>query len=256
MARRPRTVLAGLPHHVTVRGNDGQALFRDDADRAAFRDALALAADAAGLVIHGYVLLPQSIQLIATPPDATALSRAMQMLGRRYVRRFNLRHGRTGSLWEGRFRALLIEAERYLLACLRHVETQPVRSGLVEAPDAYAWSSHRHHVGAANDELVSPHALYWALGNTPFEREKAYARRFERGDTPDERAASDRILHGHPPAGADYLDALERQHGRALAPRPVGRPAARPIGRGGAGDANGRAVGNPASTGADDPTQG
>ena len=99
----------------------------------------------------------------------------MQAVGRRYVRYFNQRQARTGTLWEGRYRSTLIQAERYLLACMAYIDLNPVRAGMVAEPGDYPWSSHAHYVGLRNDRLVTPHPLYWELGNTPFARDAAYA---------------------------------------------------------------------------------
>src|SRR5688572_10856261 len=131
MARKPRNIVAGYPFHAIVRGNNRQAIFVDDEDRQAYKAVLQAAAAACGLEIHGYVLMTNHVHLIATPARPEALALVMQAVGRRYVRQFNRRHGRTGTLWEGRYRASIIQEDRYLLACLRYVEMNPVRAGMV-----------------------------------------------------------------------------------------------------------------------------
>jgi putative transposase len=180
MPRRPRLALAGFPHHVVQRGNDRQAIFRDDVDRRHYLNVMRELAGELQVAINAYVLMPNHVHLLLTPAvDGKALSRLMQGLGRRYVRRFNDRHGRTGSLWEGRFFSSLIEADRYLFACYRYIELNPVRAGLVTAPEEFQWSSHRHHIGLSLDPIVSDHSLFWGLGNTPFDRQRAYQALFE-----------------------------------------------------------------------------
>jgi putative transposase len=179
MARLPRLAAAGLPHHVIQRGNDRQAVFREDADYARYRGWLREIAATHALALHAYVLMPNHVHLLVTPPSDTALSKAMQSLGRRYVRWFNDKYGRTGTLWEGRFRSTVIDADRYLLACSRYIELNPVRAGIVNSPELYRWSSYAHHAGVLVDPLVTDHPLVWALGNTPFERQLAYRRLFE-----------------------------------------------------------------------------
>ncbi len=179
MARLPRLAAAGLPHHLIQRGNDRQSVFREDADYARYLGWLREIAAAHGLAIHAYVLMPNHVHLLVTPPTDTAVSKAMQALGRRYVRWFNDKYGRTGTLWEGRFRSAVIDADRYLLACSRYIEMNPVRAGIVNAPDLYRWSSYAHHAGMHVDPLITDHSLVWALGNTPFERQLAYRRLFE-----------------------------------------------------------------------------
>lgn len=179
MARLPRIAAAGFPHHVIQRGNDRQAVFREEADYARYLAWLRDVAVAHGLAVHAYVLMPNHIHLLVTPPTDSALSRAMQSLGRRYVRWFNDKYGRTGTLWEGRFRSAPIDADRYLLACCRYIELNPVRAGMVGSPELYRWSSYAHHAGVRVDPLVTDHPLVWALGNTPFERQLAYRGLFD-----------------------------------------------------------------------------
>jgi putative transposase len=224
MARKPRSIIAGYPFHVIVRGNNRQAIFHDDDDRASFKSILKEACLAHGLAVHAYVMMTNHVHLIGTPARDEALARVMQAVGRQYVRRFNHRHGRTGTLWEGRYRASLIQGDRHLLACQRYVEMNPVRAGMVGRPEQYEWSSHRHHLGLASDPLVSPHTVYWALGNTPFERELAYRALFESLPPVPDEELTHRLLLGHPVADAAFLEDLEMRSGRALVPRPVGRP--------------------------------
>lgn len=227
MARAARPVVTGLPLHVIQRGNNRQPVFLDDQDR---RDYLRCLSDASiehGLSIHAYVLMDNHVHLLCTPEQDGALSAAMQALGRRYVRHFNRRHGRTGTLWEGRFRSSLVEADRYLLACHRYIELNPVRAGRVDDPRAWPWSSHRHHVGLSVDPLVRPHPLLYSLGNTPFERESAYQRLFDDSgmDGCTEQAWLTRcLISGKPTASTDFQRSVETGHGLNLIPRPVGRP--------------------------------
>ncbi len=186
MARLARNVAAGQPHHVIQRGNNRQAIFVDDVDRRRYLDWLGEIASEHQLSVHAYVLMPNHVHLLLTPPTSESLSRAMQALGRRYVRWFNDRHERSGSLWEGRFRSNVIDSDRYLLTCSRYIELNPVRAGLVGDPGHYRWSSYAHHVGVRIDHLISDHALMWGLGNTPFERQNAYQRLFEVALTTDD----------------------------------------------------------------------
>lgn len=229
MARRPRLVIAGHPHHLIIRGNNRQDVFLDEGDRRRFRALLGEVMADAAVAIHGYVLMTNHVHLVVTPGESAALSGAMQRLGRRYVRYFNDRHLRSGTLWEGRFRAALVQTDRYLLACLRYVENNPVRAQLVGRPADYAWSSHRHHIGLAVDDLLSPHPLYWGLGNTPFEREQAWLALFDEGAGQNELSRMRAMTLGRPAADRDFLVALTEQTGRALVARPVGRPRKRPL---------------------------
>jgi putative transposase len=229
MARRPRQAIAGFPYHVIQRGNNRQAVFLDDVDRRQYLAWLDEAARACGTAVHAYVLMDNHVHLLATPGDGEGLSRTMQAVGRRYVRWFNRRHGRTGTLWEGRFRSSLVEADRYLLACQRYIESNPVRAGRVDAAADWPWSSHRHHVGLALDPLVRTHPTVWALGNTPFDRESAYRRLFDEGGAgPEDEWLLRRLVSGKPTASTDFQKDLEHQHGVRLLTRPVGRPRRNP----------------------------
>lgn len=225
MARLPRLILPGQPHHVILRGNNRQAIFYSDLDRQHLLATLAEGAAQHRVAIHAYVLMDNHLHLLLTPPDADTLSRMMQSLGRRYVGWFNARHQRSGTLWEGRFRAGLIEGERHLLACMRYIELNPVRAGLVAEPAQWPWSSARHHLGLARDALVTEHELYWSLGNTPFEREHAYREFVAQGVALSEQMQfTDAVLRGRPLGGADFLKPLAATHGAVMTRRPRGRP--------------------------------
>lgn len=178
MARLARVEAAGYPHHIIQRGNNRQAVFVDAADYERYLSLLREIAEVQSVAIHAYVLMTNHVHLLVTPGGG-GVSRFMQALGRRYVRWFNDRHVRTGTLWEGRFRSTVIEADRYFLACLRYIELNPVRAGISATPDEYRWSSSAHHVGKRIDPIISDHAVFWALGNTPFERQSAYQKLIE-----------------------------------------------------------------------------
>lgn len=147
MARLPRLTLAGQAHHVIQRGNNRQAIFCDSSDRERFLQLLAESAPRFGIALHAYVLMPDHFHLLATPTAADGLPQFMQAVGRRYVRHFNDRHGRSGTLWEGRYRSTLIQAERYLLPCMVYIDLNPVRAGLAVEARVYAWSSCGHYAG-------------------------------------------------------------------------------------------------------------
>jgi putative transposase len=196
VARLPRLTIPGFPHHLIQRGNDRRAIFVDDADRERYLTLLREVAAAIGMAVHAYVLMPNHVHLLVTPVGERDVGRAVQALGRRYVRWFNDRHRRTGALFEGRYRSTVVEADRYLLAVMRYIELNPVRAALAEQPAAFRWSSHGHHVGRGVDPLITDHAVYWALGNTPFDRQAAYRQLFEHGPADAELAAIRRATHG------------------------------------------------------------
>ncbi|MFZ6847632.1 transposase [Undibacterium sp. RuRC25W] len=174
MARLPRLVIPHALHHVIQRCHDGISLFRDDDDYRTFLGFLLQASKQYRVAIHAYVLMPDHVHFAVSPSDEQGLSKMMQFIGRFYVPYFNRKYQRSGSLWQGRFKATVLEAETYFLPCSVYMETNPVRSGLVPDAAQYPWSSYQHHAGQRLDPLVSDHPIFWALGNTPFQREANY----------------------------------------------------------------------------------
>ena len=225
MSRLPRLTVPGYPHHVIQRGNNRQPIVVDDADRQRLQDDLAEHARAHGVAVHAYVLMSNHLHLLVTPETGDSLPLMMQGVGRGYVRWFNRRHGRSGTLWEGRYRSTVIEAERHLLACMAYIDLNPVRAGMVARPQDYPWSSHGHHIGLRTDPLITPHPLYWQLGNTPFARERAYAEMVGAGLNPDQMTALTRAAHsGWALGGADFIAELQRRTERRVARAAAGRP--------------------------------
>ena len=174
MARRERLFTRGMALHVTQRGNDRTLTFRKSSDYEVFLLFLRLATVRYRLQLHAYALMSNHFHLMVTPESPEQLARAMQSLGRRYVRFFNDRYQRTGTLWEGRYRTALINNERYWLACMRYVEMNPVRGGIVASPELYRWSSYRTHALGAPNSLLASHAIYDGLGNSPETRQRAW----------------------------------------------------------------------------------
>ena len=225
MARLPRLSIPGLAHHIVQRGNDRQAIFHDSADYGFMLALLAENCRRFGVAVHGYVFMTNHFHLLATPATADGIPLLMQALGRRYVRHFNQRQGRSGTLWEGRYRSTLLEADSYLLACMAYMDLNPVRAGLVALPVDYVWSSHSHYAGVRTDSLISPHRLYWGLGNTPFAREVAYSRLVEAGVSAElQQALTDSVLTGWPLGSMDYVNELRQRAGRRVEKGKAGRP--------------------------------
>jgi putative transposase len=225
MARLTRLALAGQLHHVALRGHGGTALFRDDTDRRAFLDCLQQAVRQHGLAVHAYALLESEAHWLATPPQDVSLGRAVQSLGRRYVALFNRRHGRSGTLWDGRFRSSLLESESWLFPAIVYVETLPVIRGLASQPDDWPWSSAAPHLGRRRDALLSDHPNYWSVGNTPFEREHAHADNLDKGLMDKQVAVLETALkRGLALGGTAFIKALQLQAARPLQARPRGRP--------------------------------
>jgi putative transposase len=231
MARLPRLTVPGYPHHVIQRGNNRQPVFVDDQDRETLLALLGEYATLHKVAIHAWVLMDNHFHLLATPDTETGLPKMMQAVGRRYVQLFNRRHGRTGTLWEGRYRATLVQADRYLLACMAYIDLNPVRAGMVQRPADWRWSSHRHYIGQTPDRLVTPHPLIWSLGNTPFAREAAYADLVRQGIVLDQqKALTESALKGWALGDRSFLDALAERTARRTLRGRAGRPvAAKPL---------------------------
>ena len=178
MPRRRRHCPAGLPVHIVQRGNNKQICFTSDNDMAAYANWLSEAAKKYDLAIHAWVFMTNHIHLLVTPGNDSTVSNCMQFLGRNYVRYFNFRYGRTGTLFEGRFKSSLVQSNYYLLACCRYIELNPVRAGLVQDPADYVWSSYRSNAFGQIARMWSPHKEYLALGSNTNRRQLAYQQLF------------------------------------------------------------------------------
>jgi putative transposase len=225
MARLPRLSLPGYPHHVVLRGNNRQLIFKDNSDRQTLLELLVGHCQNQQVDLHAFVLMDNHLHLLVTPQADQALSKMMQNLGRDYVRYFNKRHTRTGTLWEGRFRSALIQTDRYFLACMIYIDLNPVRAGMVAQALDHPWSSHSHYVGARQDKWLVPHALYWALGNTPFAREKAYAELVQAGIEDKKKHALTSSVMGGWVLGEDaFMESLQPMTSRRISKVKAGRP--------------------------------
>jgi putative transposase len=202
MARLPRYGLPGQPQHVIQRGNNRAVLFATDTDYQFFRDCLTDAYTRHGCRVHAYVFMTNHVHLLMTPDHEDAIGKVMQSVGRRYVQYFNFTYQRTGTLWEGRYRATPIDTERYLLTCYRYIELNPIRAGIVDEPRNYRWSSHGCNAFGKADRLVTVHDQYAALGSTDSERQAAY-RTLSASDSRSPRS----MRSGRPPTRAGLLGA-------------------------------------------------
>ena len=229
MARLPRLSIAGYPHHVIQRGNNRQAIFSSTADYQALLGLMDENAKKFGVAVHAYVLMSNHFHLLVTPESADALPRMMQGVGRRYVRYFNDSQRRSGTLWEGRYRSTLIQTESYLLACMAYIDLNPVRAGLVAEARDYPWSSHAHYAGLRSDRLVTPHPLFWTLGNTPFSREAAYTDMVRAGVPPGQQIAlTQSALSGWALGDPDFVADLQKRTARRVSKTQSGRPVTKP----------------------------
>ena len=225
MARLPRLTLAGYPHHVIQRGNNRQPIFATTADYLHLLALLDENTKKFNVDVHAYVLMTNHFHLLVTPETDKGLPLLMQAVGRSYVRYFNDRQSRSGTLWEGRYRSTLIETDRYLLACMAYIDLNPVRAGLVAEAHEYAWSSHSFYVGERSDKLITPHGLFWNLANTPFGREVAYAELVRSGVTAEQQSALTKsALAGWALGNSDFVVDLQKQTERRVSKVKVGRP--------------------------------
>lgn len=225
MARLPRLSVAGLPHLVEQAGHNHQPVFVEAADRADYRAALLQVCADCGVAVHAYCLDAGRALLLVTPRESDGLSRMMQRVGRRYTAGFNRRHDRSGTLWAGRFRATVLEPETCLLGAMRHVESDAALAGDASAPAGARISSAAHHLGLSVDPLVTDHALFWALGNTPFDRHAAYRLLVMQALHPDERRRlDDAIRKGWALGSEAFLAKVAVAAARRVQPLPAGRP--------------------------------
>lgn len=230
MARLPRYVLTGQPQHIIQRGNNRSIIFVAEDDYRFYLECLAEAAKRHGCDIHAYVLMTNHVHVLATPRHKDSIAKMLQSVGRRYVQYFNHAYQRTGTLWEGRYKATLIDSEGYLLTCYRYIELNPVRASMVLHPREYPWSSYRCHAEGDTDALVTDHVLYHALGKTTEARQVVYRELFKvnlsEADTVAIREATNKawVL-----GGERFKEEIATAAERRVQPQPRGRPRKRII---------------------------
>lgn len=235
MARLNRLVVAGLAHHVALQAVFGADAFAGRDDAPLFLKALRRSSVEHRVAIHAYVLLKNEVQLLATPTAGENIGFMMQALARFYVGAFNRRHGRSGALWQSRFRAAPVGGARELLCCMRFIEQAPARSGWPDPVTAFPWSSAAPHAGIRTDlplaDLpladVPPGSAYWQLGNTPFEREAAYRDLLGEplGPTDIDRVEAT-TLKGWAMGSGEFIASLAAHTPRRIQAQPRGRPRA------------------------------
>lgn len=226
MPRSPRLDLAGVPQHVVQRGNDRQPCFFREDDYLRYLADLREASLKFEVQVHAYALMTNHVHLLVTPRSPGAVGRMMQAVGRRYVRYINDTLGRTGTLWEGRYKSSLVDSERYVLACYRYIELNPVRAGMVGDPAEYRWTSYHVHAGGKTNELLRAHPAYTALGQDEAKRRARYAAFVAEGVTDDELQAIRLYVQRQRALGTDrFRTAIERQLQRRAGIGRPGRPA-------------------------------
>jgi len=225
MARLPRPDIAGIPQHVVQRGNNRLPCILDDEDRQRYLQCLRSGLMRFGCQLHAYVLMDNHVHLLLTPGESGAVSRLMHTFARNYVGLFNGRHGRTGTLWEGRYKACLVDSGADFMACSRYIELNPVRACMVAEPGDYPWSSYAANASGRRDPLLTPHAEYCALGYDDAARASTYLASFSNG-LPETLVAEIRqYLQQQKALGTDRFRAwVEARTGRFETVRPLGRP--------------------------------
>ena len=225
MARPPRLDLAGVPQHVLQRGNNRSACFFQAADYPFYLDCLQQAALKHNCLVYAYVLMTNHVHLLVSGIEVGCISAMMQTLGRHYVRSINQRYGRTGTLWEGRFKSSVIESERYLLTCMRYIELNPVRAAMVAEAEDYPWSSYRRHALGKGDGWLADHDCYVALGQNRVLRQQAYQALFADPLLVQELSLIRGRINGSGVLGSDrFTGQIESVMGRRVRPGKPGRP--------------------------------
>ena len=225
MARLPRYNLINQPQHIMLISNGREPIFFAQQDYQYFHDCLDAAAYNYQLKLHAYVLMPDHIHLLATPGSSDGVSRVVQSIGRNYVQYFNESYGGSGSLWEGRYRATVIDARAYMLDICRYIESNPVRAGLVDKPQAYHWSSYAHNALGKSDEMITAAREYRELGDDDKTRRKLYRETFrKKPDAELIQRITDSALKGWVLGDSRFARKIEKLSGRRATPLPRGRP--------------------------------
>ena len=225
MPRKRRFYQPGVPVHVFQRGHNKAAVFFDDQDYLAYLRFLKASADALGCLVHAYVLMTNHVHLLITPMAANDISFLFQGIGRHFVPYINKTYQRRGSLWEGRHKGHILESEDYFLICMRYIEMNPVRAGMVEHPAQYRWSSYAANAQGIDNAIIQPHEVYLSLGKTPEARQAAYRGLFTTAIHPDELELIRASLHSGTPLGNDrFKQQIESVVGSSVGFSQRGRP--------------------------------
>ena len=225
MARLPRYFVKGQPQHIIQRGNNRELIFVDDDDYRFYLECLQSAIKINKLSVHAYVLMTNHVHILASPEVETSISKTLQSVGRRYVQYFNYTYKRTGTLWEGRYKATVIDSDQYLLTCMRYIELNPVRADMVKQPNEYPWSSYATNAEGKNNKLIKPHKVFRQLGVNEVERQSAYSQLFQSaiGKT-DLDALRDATNKGWVLGNDRFREEIERLSGRRSVAKARGRP--------------------------------
>lgn len=225
MPRRSRYAIAGIAHHVVQRGHNREGVFFSDDDRSYYLECLENAAVQYDCQVHAYVLMPNHVHLLVTPRQVMGVSRMMQSIGRRYVRHINHRYRRSGTLWEGRYRACLVSNGEHLLDCQQYIETNPVRALLAPRAADYPWSSYAHNALGMASDCLTEHPSYQALGASVGLRSACYEQRSRQSLGEEALNEIRGALDGSRAYGPKQFERdLEQQLQRRIAAGKRGRP--------------------------------
>lgn len=225
MPRKPRFIIPNVPVHIVQRGHSRNPVFFEDGDYSAYLNWLKTGAERYRVAIHAYVLMTNHIHILATPSDTESVMRMMQYVGRHYVPYINFTYGTSGSIWEGRYKASLVQDETYLLTCMRYIELNPVRADMVRSPARYPWSSYRANAQGKENTLITPHAEYLALGTSSDERCRVYKDLFKgHVDADDLRDIRTSLQTGTPLGNSFFKAKIEAKLGLKVGHSKRGRP--------------------------------
>jgi len=225
MARLARFYLKDQPQHIIQRGNNREPIFANQQDYEFYLECLLDAATTHQLKIHAYVLMTNHVHILASPLEESSIPKTMQSIGRKYVQYFNHYYDRTGTLWEGRYKATLIDSETYLLTCMRYIELNPVRARLVRLPKSYPWSSFKFNALGEANKLITPHDLYNNLGKTLTKCQLAYSHLFkERLSIKTVDDIRDATNKAWPLGSTKFKHKVEKLTKRRAMPKAKGRP--------------------------------
>jgi putative transposase len=224
MARQARTVIPGQAMHVMVCGNNRETLFYQEIDRRVYLDWLRESSKQFSSSVHAFALMPNHVHLLITPQNQDSLGKTMQSLSRRYAQYFNQKHHRSGTIWQGRYRSSLIDPD-YFLRCQRYIELNPVRIGFESNVQDSSWTSFASHVSANAETWLEDHQRFWALGNTPFERQMAW-KKFVGEGAPhwEDRQITEALIRSKPWVSDSFAKVLFKNQPEVALIRSRGRP--------------------------------
>ncbi len=225
MARLPRLFVEGMTQHVIIRSKNHANIFVNAEDYQFYLGCLEDAAARYRCAIHAYVLMPNHVHLLVTPEAKQSLSRTLQSIGRRYAQYYNQSFESSGSIWDSRYKATIIDSKTYLLTCMRYIELNPVRHELANHPKSYPWSSYKYNALGEKSPLLAPHKFYRKLGRSIEARQTAYRGLFRaRLSKIDIEAIREATNKGWALGDDQFKDRLQAMTDRRVRPLPKGRP--------------------------------